>query len=170
MRLITILSLTFLSFIPHSTDLMNGDHAIYLSVAEVEHKNSERKAIIKIKVFTNDIEDALMNTYHERISLGDASICAKNKTKIEGYFLKHFKYAINGNIGMLTFERCETNGDATWLHFNIACPAQWHKISVTADYLMELFPTQSNVVSIQHGNEKRFININKSKTSDAVTF
>lgn len=149
---------------------MNGDHAIYLSVAEVEHKNLEKKANVKIKVFTNDLEDALMNAYDERISLGDASICEENKTKIEGYFLKHFKYAINGNNVVLIFDRCETNGDATWLHFNIACPMQWNKISVTADYLMELFPTQSNVISIQHGNEKRFININKSKTSDVVTF
>lgn len=170
MHLITILSLAFISFFPHRIDLMHGDHAIYLSVAEVEHKNSEKKAKIKIKVFTNDLEDVLMNAYHERISLDDASICEKNKIMIEGYFLKHFKYAINGISIALSFERCETNGDATWLHFNITCPPQWNKISVTADYLMELFPTQSNVVSIQHGNEKRFININKSKTSDVVTF
>lgn len=165
-----ILSLVFLGIFSNPVELPKGDHAIYLSVAEVDHKDLGEKANIKIKVFTNDLEDALTNAYDERISLADASICVKNKTKIEGYFSKHFKYAINGKNTVLTFDRCESNGDATWLHFNITGPLQWNKVSVTADYLMELFPTQANVVSIQHGNEKRFININKAKTSDVVTF
>jgi len=164
-----VLLLTILGIGPVSLD-SKGDHAIYISVVEINHNQGDEMATIKVKVFTNDMEDALKNAFNKNISLMDASACNQNKTDVERYFMKHFSYSVNDKLLDLRLTTCESNGDAIWFHFQIDCPSQWKEVSITADYLMELFPTQSNVVSIHHGDQKRFLRITKSESKGVVTF
>ena len=146
------------------------DHAIYLSVAEVVHEPSGTNAQIKIKVFTNDLEDALFNELGQRITLSDAATFAVNKKYIQQYFANHFELTIDNKKQKPTLSRAALTGDAIWFYFNMSCANNWKDVSVKADYLMELFPTQSNVISIEHDSKKQFLRLTNSKKSDAVRF
>lgn len=126
--------------------------------------------IIKIKVFSDDLEDALMNAFRKRVTLSDPSTCRVNKNEITGYFSEHFKCTINQSKLKIRLSRCETAGDATWFYFTADCPTAWTEVKISADYLLELFPTQSNVVSISHGKKKHFLRLTQSKTSEVITF
>lgn len=148
----------------------DSDHAIYLSLIEVDHKNLGSTAVIKVKVFANDMEDAIMNASKRRIDFLNPSNCDSSRSEVEAYFAAHFDYSINGKKAVLTLTHCEPNGDAIWFHFKINCPAQWTKVDVKADFLMELFPTQSNIVTIYHGEEKRFLKITNTHLKEVVTF
>lgn len=165
-----IILLALLSFSPDPHSYPFADHALYLSLVEVDHKNFGSTATIKIKVFANDIEDAIMNASHKRIDFLDPAKCTRSKPMVEAYFSKHFSYAINGERMALAFTNCEPNGDAVWFYFKINCPDKWRQVDVMADFLMELFPTQSNVITITHGEEKRFLRITNSHTKEMVTF
>ena len=146
------------------------DHAIYLSVAEVVHDPNRDFAVVKIKVFTDDMEDALSNLAESRISLKSETDCQSNKLKIEAYFAKHFSFSVDSQLLNLNFTQCELLPDAIWFQFKIRCPEQWSTVEVKADYLMELFPTQSNIVSITYQGEKRFSNFTRSKRQEAFKF
>ncbi len=148
----------------------NFSHAIYISVVEIEHKDLGNNAKIMIKVFTDDFKDAILNAFEKQIDLSDKKSCSDNKSVIEGYFDKHFKAAINGKPLSISLTSCELNGDSVWLYFDMDCPANWKDISVTADFLMELFPKQSNIVSIYHGNDKRFLRLTLNSITQKVTF
>ncbi|MEQ8364049.1 MAG: hypothetical protein RH948_14350 [Cyclobacteriaceae bacterium] len=163
---LTLLSFPFSREIPPAVE----NHALYLSLVEVDHKDLGATAVIKIKVFADDMEDAIMNVSERRIDFLKTSNCDNGRSEVEAYFTKHFEYSINGKRAALTFTHCEPNGDAIWFHFKINCPNRWTKVEVKADFLMELFPTQSNIVTIYHGEEKRFLKITNAHPEEAVTF
>jgi len=166
----SILLYTFvLALPPFHSSAHAIDHAIYLSVVEIDH-SAGGSASIKIKVFTNDMEDALKNEFQKSINLVEPGACESNKIEIVNYFAKHFLCSINGTDVSLSFRSCELTGDAIWFHFEVACPPNWNEIKITADYFLELFPTQSNVVSINHDNKKKFIRLTQSNVTGVVRF
>ncbi|MBX2942049.1 MAG: hypothetical protein KF860_06870 [Cyclobacteriaceae bacterium] len=147
-----------------------SDHALYLSLVEVEHKDFGNTASVKIKVFANDMEDAIMNASNKRIDFLNLSNCERGAPEVEAYFSRHFNYVIDGVLTTLVLTKCEPNGDAIWFHFTINCPDKWSQVDVKADFLMELFPTQSNVITIRHGEQKRFLRITHSNPQEIVKF
>lgn len=162
--------LLLLSF-PFSWESIPGDnHAIYLSLVEVDHKDLGIVATVKVKVFADDMEDAMMNAFKKRINFLDASSCDSGKSEVEAYFEKYFSYRINNKLATLTLVNCEANGEAIWLYFKIDCPDKWTRVEVKANFLMELFPTQANIITIYHGDEKRFLKITHAHPEEVVTF
>lgn len=146
------------------------DHAIYISLVEVDHKDLGGSATVKVKVFADDMEDAMMNAFKKRIDFLDASSCDASKVQVEAYFKKHFSYSINNKLANLTLIHCEANGDAIWFYFKMDCPDKWTRIEVRANFLMELFPTQANIITIYHGDEKRFLKITHTRPEEVVIF
>ncbi len=166
--LILVIFLLFSSF--SFVTSTQSDHAIYLSVVEIVQSSNPEIANIRIKVFTNDIEDAIRNQSGQLIQLSDLLICENRKFTIESYFGSHFQISINESSADLFLISCEEAVDATWFNFRINCPAQWKQINIKANFLMELFPTQANVISVQKGSDKRFIRLTNSKSSELVKF
>ncbi len=161
--MITILSMLLLSARP-------APHAIYLSIIEIDRKDLSIPTAIKIKVFANDMEDALANQSGTRTKLLDAQGCLSARLEIEAYFRQYFSLKVNEEPVKLELNHCEPVGDALWLNFQTTQNSTWQTVTVTATYLMELFPTQSNVISIYYGNEKRFANLTSVKSISTFRF
>lgn len=162
--LIITICLTFTSSHPQA------DHALYLSVVEIEHEKGSHDASIKIKVFIDDMEDAILNEQQQNIVLSDPSAFKSQKEMLERYFSNHFLFSVNKEKQKISLSRTELNGDAIWFYFHVNCIGNWNEVSVKANYLTELFPTQSNVVSIQHEGKKHFIRLTKTNDSETVRF
>ncbi len=151
-------------------------HAIYISVIDIQHEASKDHASLVIKVFTNDFEDALYNHSDQpdrpgkRLQISKADVCDSNKEIIDSYFEKHLKIHVNGTPMAYRFESCEINDDSIWLSFSMKCMTDWNDFSIRADYLMELFPTQTNVVNLSERGEKRFLKLTIDKKEGRVDF
>lgn len=154
-----------ITFLNHPTD-----HAVYLSVVDIGQADKLDEAAIKIRVFVNDIEDAVFNELGQRIDLSNATAFGSKKNVLEKYFLNHFAIVLNGKELQLSLRDSELMGDAVWLLFHTGCDSEWGSISVRADYLMELFPTQSNVVSVVYKGKKHFTRLTQSKTYETIKF
>jgi len=141
-------------------------HAIYLSVLELKYQPNGTE--ITVKVFSDDLNDALYNLTKERDNFG--ADCTKSKKSIMRYFSRYLKININGQPQNLRWAGCEINDDATWIRFLAANSGKFKKIEVKADYLMELFPTQTNVVNIQSGDKKRFLKLTIDQKEGSVDF
>jgi Domain of unknown function (DUF6702) len=144
-------------------------HAIYVSVLEVEQEAGTKQGTIRVKVFANDLEDAIFNQSKNRIALQNGD-CGQNKSFIGGYFKEHLHLNIDGTPIKYRYVSCEINDISIWLTFEFISPPAWSKVDITADYLIELFPTQSNVVSVTYRNEKRMFRLTKGSTTETVSF
>ena len=142
-------------------------HAIYVSVLEIEQTN-ETNGTIKLKVFADDLEDAIQNHTGKRLDLlhGD---CTMNFSLIRQYLNEHLQLEIAGQQLAFSFVGCELNDISLWISFAYQHEASWSAISVSADYLMELFPTQSNVVSVARGETKRIVRLQKGSSKIQIS-
>ncbi|WP_258102143.1 DUF6702 family protein [Marinoscillum pacificum] len=118
------------------------DHAIYVSVLEIESQQ------LKVKVFSDDLNDALRN----------------DSSSIEEYFQKKIKLRINEQSINFNLKEVSEEGESQWITFEMKTPAEWHSFYLQADYLMELFPDQTNVVKVMD-ESTRYFRLNQSNPS-----
>jgi len=151
--------------------LVPSDHALYLAVIQVDHRNGGANAEITVKVFMDDLQNALRN-----FSAADFSIsapeecCEKNYRLAAAYFSEHLSCRINGRPLTMALRDCRPEGDVFLLQFDMGCPVDWQELDMKADLFMEIYPTQSNVVSILHGAEKRYLRLTKKEASVMMVF
>jgi len=145
-------------------------HAIYISVIEILHESSRADARITAKVFTDDLENALLNAFEQQTKFVNLKSCVSYSEQIEEYFKKHLQLKINGQMINLEFSTCEINNDSVWLDFYLKCPREWKDMEIMSDFFMELFPTQSNIVNIHHGDEKHFFKLTTTVRKQSIVF
>ena len=144
-------------------------HAVYISVVEFKHISAD-KASVEIKVFTDDIQDALFNYGQKRFNFTDVLDCSINKKTIIDYFKVHLNLTINDVPVLLTYGSCELNGDSVWFKFTAETPKTWSEFRIEGDHLMELFPTQVNIFNVIDGDNTKMFKLTSSQKSHAITF
>ena len=175
MKLGTILFACLISFIPWKlaplpVTSFSSDHAIYLGVIQVLHEKAQERAEVNVKVFTDDMQNALRNAFEDYEVIPEEEICARQQGLLAAYFAEHLNFDVNGTGVEMNLKSCTKENDVYWLIFDMPCPAHWSKLHVEADFFMELFPTQSNVVSLHHGEERRFFRLTNKQPEQEVAF
>lgn len=143
-------------------------HALYLSVVQIDQSDVDSDAQILVKVFANDLQDVVRAAYPEAYErTQDQVFCASNKQAIERYFREKLNCRINGDRATLFLLNGTQENDVYWLKFRLQGPHKWQNISIQASFFMEIFSTQSNIIQIIYGMEKRFARLTqKSQTAD----
>lgn len=131
-------------------------HAIYISVLEL----NQTTKTLTIKVFANDFSDVLFNLSNQRVNLLKED-CQQYQELIQQYFNSHLVIKVDGTILQPVLQSCEINDTSIWLHFAFSTADTWKKLELKADYLMELFPTQSNIVNLMYKEEKKMFRLTK---------
>lgn len=144
------------------------DHAIYVSVIEVEKGEKDHDGILKVKVFIDDLQDAIHNETGNRRSY--RSGCRSGDTELESYFKSHLKLELNAQSVNINLADCERLEDSLWLNFEFESKDDWSELQISANYFMELFPTQSNIVSITNDADRQFSRLNKGNHTADFTF
>ena len=144
------------------------DHAIYVSVIEISQSSIDKPGTVKVKVFTDDLDDAIYNQSGKRISL--ALGCEKNLSLVADYLTKHLKIRINGRAIAYTIRGCEKNDISHWIDFEFTSQKNWQNIEISSDLLLELFPTQSNVFSVKYKDQTKMFRLTNSNKTEILKF
>lgn len=123
------------------------DHAIYVSVLEIDHQE------MKVKVFMDDLNDAIRN----------------DSSSIEEYFQKKINLQTDDESVIFSFQEVTEEGEIYWITFKLEMPEEHGLVNLKADYLMELFPDQTNVVKV-NGKQSLFFKLDKSNPSCHFSF
>jgi hypothetical protein len=145
-----------------------ADHAVYVSVVELSYTSATKNGELSVKLFTDDFEDAIQNMTGERVKL--TRRCEQNHELMEAYIREHLKLTINNQPVNFSISDCENVDIAIWLNFSFTCDDNWTSLKITGDQLMELFPTQSNVFSINYNDDKRMFRLTNGKKTEVLEF
>ena len=159
-----LLIFAYSGFFNHSEE-----HALYLSVVQIDHQEMEQEAEIKIKVFTDDFQDAMRNAFAEYQVGPLNSFCTQNGKFIQEYIHQHLEIKVNQQPTQLELTQCTLEGEVFLFTFSMHCPKKWEKVHINADLLMELFPTQTNVFNLFSGDERRFFRLQQKAPSIQLT-
>ncbi len=122
--------------------MSNEEHAIYVSVIEADIV--EDRVEVEIKVFEDDLRDALRPT-------SDSLTVEEN---LVYYFNKHL--TIGGNQGQASLIDHYQEGESYRILMNYNLNEGTNKIEVSASYFMELFPTQQNILKVSLREHKAY--------------
>ena len=165
----------FLSGVIHTEDeqaqQVVDPHGVYLSVVQIDHLSGQDEALVVMKVFSDDLRNAVRAGNQTKIRLtGDETFCLDNKALIETYFRKNFLCRVNNEPLSMHFKTGNLQGEVYLLQFSLSGPTQWKKVAINAAYFTELFSTQTNIIHLSNGREKRFARLNKKKPEVVFNF
>jgi hypothetical protein len=149
---------------------LNSYHAIYIAVVEINHRLDEDTAELKLKIFRNDFESALKNEFQKDIRFESDSVIVSQTELIETYFVGKLDITVNQNNHQIGLIGANLVGESIVLNFELPCQKKWQSIKIYADLLMELFPTQSNIISITNGTDKQFLKLSVDNKSGVVNY
>ena len=146
-----------------------SDHAIYVSVIEMEHEQGTSGFQFSVKVFSDDLLNVLRNFDEDLVISGTDKVVTRNKKAVDLYFNQHLRVVVNGNLLKFELTGSQVENDAIFLSFKGEGPRQWKNLEIKAPYFMEVFPDQSNIVQFMCGDKSYFGRItlsNKEFTAD----
>lgn len=159
----------FLCVFGSSHASVDDNHAIYVSVVEIEQLNAQRGAL-RVKVFYDDLEASIRNYSGTSVDFADEITCDSQANILKEYFSEHLKVQIQNSAIDYDFIRCEKNGESIWLEFDFTTMEEWTLVTIQSDYFMELFPTQTNVFTVSSLLGKKMFRLTKSETSYEISF
>ena len=143
------------------------DHAIYVSVLEIEHQNSSDQATVIFKVFKDDLRDAVQN--HSGKSFHFDSIQNIDYQQSIINYLEHvFMANLNTERMLLSGQKFELTGESVWITGEAKVSNKWSALKISTTLFTELFPSQTNVLQIKVAEQRYFERLDRDKTE--VTF
>lgn len=140
---------------------VKDDHALYISVAEMSFSDGEVN--IDLKVFSNDLFDALKN-WKTDISSTPRNISIDD---VQGYFDQHLVLSAGQQSILIKCDRVESTGDAHFIHFTGFLNNPVEPIKIKAAYFFELFPAQQNILKIKKDEKQSFFTM-KVDNAEAI--
>ena len=156
-----ILSSLFLNILFTPASLIE-DHAIYISVIEINHAPHSEEASIQFKIFKDDLNDAIRNQYQKVYQI-DSLQNFDYQQNIGDYLNHHFTLFVNRNNANFHSFNFALEGDAVFIHAVFESQPEWQQVTIQSDLLLDLFPTQQNMVHIKNGAENRFAKLSQNK-------
>jgi hypothetical protein len=135
-------------------------HPFYVSVVELNYKQKEQTLQVSVKLFSNDLEDALQRTSKKNIDLLHPKHQTENDSVLLHYISKRLAIQVNSKTQVLNFIGYEKEEEAIWTYLEIKNCAVPKNIRVDTHLLYDYLPQQINIV---HAD------INGTKKSSKVT-
>lgn len=143
---------------------------MYLGTLQLKYQAEKQEAYLDLKVFSDDLQSAIRNAYKEFQPGPLSSLFSQNQSLIEDYFAQHVILTINDADHVPQLYQSEQLNDVYLLQFKFASPSHWTKLELTADFFMELFPNQVNVVSVTYQQQKQFARLSKKQPKCEASF
>lgn len=132
-------------------------HPYYVSVSEITCDDKKGEVQISIKMFTDNLEEAIGKLYGNKTDLKNAKDNARTNAEwtLERYLKRNFVLKINGEETSLTFEGYECDAEATWCYLNVKTENACKKMELQNTLLYDYLPEQMNLVHFTlNGNKK----------------
>lgn len=138
---------------------MRDIHALYLSTIKIEVQ--EDGLDMTIKVFEDDLRDALRAYHGHVVDTSSTSF----QVEVESYFTAHISIAEELEIAVSSVELV---GDSYVISASGTSMLD-SSFDIEANYFMELFPTQQNVLHFVNGDQTKYHIFKKGKGSFEIT-
>ena len=126
-------------------------HPVHIGVANVELQPEKREFIISIKLYSNDLQDALSKKYGIGLIINDTASFNKNFDVIIDYFKRNFVLTIDEKNKLdLKFQKRYNDNEATWINFTADITNAFKSLTIRNTILMELYPDQTNLLIVAY--------------------
>ena len=148
----------------------SGRHPIYVSVTEIEHNAKEKTLEVSCKIFTDDFEKTLRNTYKTHVDLLDSKIKPAMDKLVSDYVLKHLKIVVDGKPSQLKYLGYERIEEGIYSYYQADNIPSVKKITVTDDVLFEFNEQQMSLIHVIVGGERKSTKLDNPEREAVLSF
>jgi len=146
-------------------------HPIHVSVTEIEFDEKEKSLEIMMRVFADDLEDAM----RKHLNQPDLDIIApKNGLTVDqmisGYLHDRFKIYLDNKSQKPGYLGHEREADTFVFYVEVTNVRKWKTIQIQNNILTEIFDDQSNLVHVTVRDDVKSLRLTRDTPADKITF
>ncbi len=123
-------------------------HKFYLSLSEIKWNTKEKTMSVSCKLFTDDLEDALLKLYKQKIDLSKSIDNREVEKLLSMYFQSRFMVFVAGKKVDLQFIGFEFEQDAVWCYMESPKVNGKGSIRIENSILYDFLPDQTNMLNV----------------------
>ncbi len=130
-------------------------HPYYLSVTDLKYNPTEKRVQGSVKIFTNDLENALKKSLKYPVDLINLKDTSKTKKLLQDYLYKHLLFTVNNqklNYHLLGFEREQEN---VFIYIESEKSPLPKSVLISNSLLYDAIKEQSNIVHFEVKGQKK---------------
>lgn len=165
-----LLSIAFLTLlhllVPYPAVVTKIGHPFHVSVAEMEYNPETQCLEVALRVWPEDLEQALQNESAEKVTLEDTGI----DDKIAAYLGKNIRISPDGkNPCELNWIGKELEIKQAWLYFEVKTGVPPEDFSFSNTLFFELHPDQINIFNLKFKGRRASLSFAKDKATHRLT-
>lgn len=145
-------------------------HPFYISVIDIKHDAKQQSLNISVKLFINDIEEALKKTTSKSIDLLNPKNKAEMEIELMNYIKKRLSISLNNKATNIDFIGYEKEEDAIWTYLEIKKVASPKIIKIDTKLLYDFLPQQSNIIHAEVNGVKKSSKVNNPDSKVEFNF
>jgi hypothetical protein len=144
-------------------------HPVHISSTQIDLAKNSRSLEISVRMFTDDLEEALHATSTRRVRFG-ATPAGTLDTLVASYLAKKLKLWINGSPAAGRLLGHERDADAVLAFIEVPVTGAPKRVDIENLVMFELFSDQSNIVHVKIGDIKRNALLRRGEERAALKF
>lgn len=145
-------------------------HPFYISITEINHNATEKTLEISCKIFADDMEAILKQTYKAPVNLTSAKEKVQNEKLIQNYITSHLQLAADGKGTKLTYVGFEKEAESVYCYFETGNVASLKKIDITNNILQDFNDKQINIIHVTVNNKRQSTKLDFPDKQASFTF
>ena len=147
-------SLTFVLIFMSCLALAGASHKFYVSITQVDINMNSHKLEISARIFTEDLEAALLAETGQKLRLGSDKEFPKTDSLLFEYLRTNLVFSQDGAHTALNFIGKEVEADVTWIYVESReAIAPEKPLTIRNEFLYDNFPDQKNLVNLKFGKQ-----------------
>lgn len=130
-------------------------HPFYLGLCELKYNEAEHTLQGSVKLFVNDMEDALTKLNGKKVDLINIKDSVATNVLVKTYLHQRLSFMVNDKKVSYHFIGFEKEEEAIWVYIEVLnCPKP-KSIKVSNTLLYDFIKEQMNIVQVELANDKK---------------
>ncbi len=147
-----------------------SEHKFYVSLVQLDHNEKDTLLEITMKIFTDDLENALEVQSGLLLKLGTQHELPESDSILVNYISDNFKLKLNGQDLIINYLGKEVDLDVTWCYLEVSGVEFIEKMEIIDKMLTEIFEDQSNLIKVKYKGKESAALLNRSRQMDVIKF
>lgn len=139
-------------------------HPFFVTVTDVNHNPKSKTIEISIKIFTDDLEKAILNENKTVLDITNPQNKNRADNLIALYLQKHLKVVLNNKFYPINFVGYQITNEAVWCYLETKKKPKIKTISITNTLLLALYPQQINIINFKAEGKEAHIKLDENLT------
>ncbi len=145
-------------------------HEFYVSTTEIVYKEETGNLQITMKIFADDLENAIQEQGTEKLYLGQDKESPQADDYIQKLVLQSFDVETDGNPIELVAIGKEVEQDVVWYYLEAENIPVFKEIKVRNNLLIDWKASQTNIVHVKCGTETKSFLFNQGNNHGVLEF